>query len=574
MRRGNLIKSIMLTLLVATFMLGAVACGGTGSTGGGKKRVVVSIPAASSAMYSWQAMETAYEKLNPDVDVKIETNTDAADYQTKLMNALSGGVDNVSADIVVANEVGQYLTTCFVDYMPYLAQPNPYANNQIWRDTLEEIAYATYGADDKLYTLSFDTTQVFIAYSVSAFNKCGLKAEDIKTWDDLVHACEVLSSTTAPNSAGKSYVAMAFGGSRESMGMPLGWLIRTYADQYFRDFSAVAHSQYGDYTFDPDIDSAWAEAHADDTYQLAENATAEERIAAANFDSPAEHTINPLRAYNAYFNDPNNTYNPLGARWQDMFENLHEIFGTPEYLIDELNADHGTALTHMYTSRAGMAVVASDFFVSYAQQYGITLEQATQAIGIIPLPPMTDHGNDRVGAPASNYTRALGGPNGFYGVVNKSKEQTDLAMDFLMYVFSKQGQEVRVNNLAANGGALNGPVLVKDVEIPEEVQYVSNALYKANGNINFFGESDYNPILLVSSGLRGYNGSYEAHIDDELKGVYYNYFNPNAQSGKIETAAECGRQVFEIMKSWQDEFFEIMNYRQDCLNDVSKDPAV
>lgn len=68
-----------------------------------KMTITVSIPAESITEYSWQAMKQAYEKLpgNENITVRIETNTDASDYTTKLSTALSGGVNNVSADIVV-----------------------------------------------------------------------------------------------------------------------------------------------------------------------------------------------------------------------------------------------------------------------------------------------------------------------------------------------------------------------------------------------------------------------------------------------------------------------------------------
>lgn len=579
MVKAKFLKNILLACMAASFVFSAAACGGGGTDdsgdkpsggGGGKKKITVSIPAASVVQYAWQAMKVAYEKLpgNENVTVKIETNTDAADYTTKLSTALSGGVNNVSADIVVANEVGQYLTTCFADYMPYLAKPNPYSNNTIWRNTLESAAYATYGADDKLYTLSFDTTQVFIVYSKQAFSEAKINAADIKTWDDLVAACETLSTTVAPNASGKNYIPMSFGGNKDSMGMPLSWLIRIYADQYFRDFTEAAHSADGDYTYDPDIDADWKA----DGYKLTEGATVEDRIAAINFDNPSSYTSNPLRVYKEYYE--NSEYNPTGARWQDMMSNLHEIFGNSKYLNDDLSNDYGTALTNMYTSRAGMCIVASDFFTAYAQQKNLNLEQVMKVMGVMNLPPMTDNGDDGIGAPVADYTRTVGGPNGFFGVVNKNKEQTDLAMDFLMYVFSPQGQEVRLNSLNESGSALNGPLLVKDVNIPEELNIIANALKEASGGIDYYGETNYNPYCLLADGLKAYNGMFEAHVDDEIKGVYYNYFNPNAQSGKIDTAAECGRQVFDVMKKWQGSFFEQLGYRADCLSDVTKNPAV
>ena len=159
----TVLKKIVLMVLSLMLLFGMAACGGGSGNGddnnpGGNTSaeksgtVTVSIPANASTQYAWEAMEYAYESLpgNEKVDVKIETNTSSEDYTTKLLQSLTAGAQNVSADIVVANEAGQYLKTCFADYMPYLAKKNPYANNQIWRDTLEQAAYDTYGADDEI----------------------------------------------------------------------------------------------------------------------------------------------------------------------------------------------------------------------------------------------------------------------------------------------------------------------------------------------------------------------------------------------------------------------------------------
>ena len=129
----TVLKKIVLMVLSLMLLFGMAACGGGSGNGddnnpGGNTSaeksgtVTVSIPANASTQYAWEAMEYAYESLpgNEKVDVKIETNTSSEDYTTKLLQSLTAGAQNVSADIVVANEAGQYLKTCFADYMPYL----------------------------------------------------------------------------------------------------------------------------------------------------------------------------------------------------------------------------------------------------------------------------------------------------------------------------------------------------------------------------------------------------------------------------------------------------------------------
>ncbi len=572
----TVLKKIVLMVLSLMLLFGMAACGGGSGNGddnnpGGNTSaeksgtVTVSIPANASTQYAWEAMEYAYESLpgNENVDVKIETNTSSEDYTTKLLQSLTAGAQNVSADIVVANEAGQYLKTCFADYMPYLAKKNPYANNQIWRDTLEQAAYATYGADDELYMLSFDTTQVFIVYSKYAFAKAGI-TEVPQTWNELIAACDKLSKTESP-SKGETYVPMSFGGSKSSMGMPLSWLIRIYSDQYFRDFAEIAHSADGDYTYDPDIDADWELSYALEDY---EGTDVEKKQGAINNDNPFEYTSNPLRALNAYYEGTE--YNPKGARWQDMINNLNLLLGNPDYLNDDLSQNYATALTNMYTNRAGMCVVASDFLLAYANQMGYTMDQVLEVLGIFYAPAMTAFDkNDPEAAPAADYTRSLGGPNGFFGVVNKNKAQTDLAMDFMMFVFSKQGQEVRLNNIAENNGSINGPLLVKDVEIPESLMGPLNALHEAAGGMYYYGESDYNPYFLVSSGLKAYNGMYEPHADDDIKELYWNFFIKK----EIKTAQDLGAQIYAKMDAYKKQYFELLDYRDDCLSTPSKNPS-
>ena len=142
-------------------------------------------------------------------------------------------------------------------------------------------------------------------------------------------------------------------------------------------------------------------------------------------------------------------------------------------------------------------------------------------------------------------------------------------MDFMMFVFSKQGQEVRLNNIAENNGSINGPLLVKDVEIPESLMGPLNALHEAAGGMYYYGESDYNPYFLVSSGLKAYNGMYEPHADDDIKELYWNFFIKK----EIKTAQDLGAQIYAKMDAYKKQYFELLDYRDDCLSTPSKNPS-
>ena len=54
---------------------------------------------------------------------------------------------------------------------------------------------------------------------------------------------------------------------------------------------------------------------------------------------------------------------------------------------------------------------------------------------------------------AVDYARSLGGPNGFIGVINKSKEQNDLSMDFMMFYSSPEDSLFVIKNGRIGSGA-------------------------------------------------------------------------------------------------------------------------
>ena len=531
---------------------------------GRKGTVQITIPANAEAENSWLQMIKAYKQIpgNENVTVKMTPFSDSASYTDWLTSTLASGVQNVSADIVVGDVAGQYMKTHFVDLLPYLSTPNPYASNAEWKSVFEQAAYRTYSSESALYTLSADTTQVFFVYRKDLFAHFGKDVPE--TWDELEELCDFFSKTQVYGRPEKTYIPLALGGNPSAMGLPIGWLMRIYGDQYFRNYADIAHAQSTDYAYDPMVDADWSYKPNLSDYT---GTDAEKKLAAVNLDNPESYTANVLRAYSEYFSEGGQ--NHKHAKYMDILENMKAVIGNPAYMVpDYPNSGYGAALGYFYADEAVMTVAATDFISAYAAQKGITPEEALETdLGVFYAPPMTDNPSVPGGAPDVNYTRMLGGPNGFFSVVNKSTAQTELVMDFMKYVFSAQGQQIRINYLSDNKYIITGTLLVKGVTVPTRLNTVLQGVLPTDNA--YFGEADFNPFVLIDSGLRTYTGLSQSHTQEAYKTALHDYLIK-----KAITKETFGTTVYNSMQQYFPSFLDQIGYRADCLNDVTKNPLI
>jgi ABC-type glycerol-3-phosphate transport system substrate-binding protein len=69
--------------------------------------------------------------------------------------------------------------------------------------------------------------------------------------------------------------------------------------------------------------------------------------------------------------------------------------------------------------------------------------------------------------------RSIQIPIGYWGFVQKDAAQTDLDMDFMMYLTSPEGYQVYLQAIQnSDDASLAGPPMLNDVKLPEEMQKV------------------------------------------------------------------------------------------------------
>ena len=158
--------------------------------------------------------------------------------------------------------------------------------------------------------------------------------------------------------------------------------------------------------------------------------------------------------------------------------------------------------------------------------------------------------------PDVNYTRSIGGPHGYYGVINKSAEQTELVMDFMMFWVSKQGQDVEMAKRAEMGIAIKGIPYVNGVEIPDSINLVKDMTLR--------GIVDSNPALTFARGLRD-EGESTRDFQTYMQRLFI------LQDLTIE---EYGPLMQKSLVDHMDEYLKLRGYRSDALDNgnVSGNP--
>ncbi|HWE64632.1 MAG TPA: extracellular solute-binding protein, partial [Chloroflexota bacterium] len=366
----------------------------------------------------WQKLAADYEQLHPNVKVVVQFKP-AANYADYISAGFAAGTP--SFDLVTNNQNAALINAGkFLDFAPYLNQPDPYIGGQPWKDAIDLRAMQAVGASTKIYDLNLETVQVLWFYNKEIFQKVGITSTP-RTWSDL------LADSAKLKKAG--YIPLALAGDYQSLWAANGgWLFRMYADQYTRSTVNDERSHPGDYTYDTTIDPKWKYNPADPFN-----------------DDPDKVTINPLRRLLAIKKSFSDT--PAQAkmdRWrndslplQAVDQNLHDLLSsyTPPGWYG-INQD--TAYSLFLQQKAAILLDGGWRLSEFDKDLSnLTVTKTKSALkpftlGTFNNPSMT---GPYVQAPARTIEVAID----FYGVPKKSFAQNKLNVDFLMWFTSPQG---------------------------------------------------------------------------------------------------------------------------------------
>lgn len=474
-----------------------ITAAGTAEAADRAGTIVISVQ--STDVQTYQALADGYMALNPDVDVRVELKPSDG-YQEFIRAQFAAGTPEVS--IVNGNVVADLIQAKqFVDMSAYLDRTNPYTG-QPWRATMDEVAVQNMAnpVTGEIYTLNLETVQVLWFYNKTAFEAAGileeaeaLAASDTNqpTWDQFMEWCDKLTEA--------GYIPVAIEGDYRSFWeLRFGWLARMYLDQFTRHEAELVRAQPGDWNFREGIDDAWeydpTDPHNDDSNRITFNST-RKMIALRD----GEQTVNGPEFAALYENFKQFADRAAPPGWLGNSD-AYPLFLTSEAairidvaaLLGNFERDLQNLAEGRYVSQAAVPE-GEEAEVLPAQDVAIF------EIGSFNNPTME---GDYVDAPA----RTIEVNIGFLSVPKKDQAQNDLEMDFLMYLTSPEGFGVYLENRLdpenSTSTGINGPPIVKDVALPEDLagkfaqlKLIGNTEKDTAGTYRSRGISDYQPSV-------------------------------------------------------------------------------
>jgi len=391
----------------------------------------------------WGAVADAYMKKNPGVKVVVD-NKPAEGYKEWLTSQFAAGTPDV--DLAVINEVeALQRDQKFVDYLPWLEKTNPYTGKP-WKDSLDlgtmGVNLDAMGENDHLWTLNFESVQIVWVYNKEIFAKAGV-TEAPKTFNELLAAFEKIKAA--------GFIPLSLAGNATSMWSgEAGWLVRVYADQYMRDSVNVVRSQPDDYNYVVGLDDIW-QYDPTDPYN----------------DSNSRVTKNDIRVMKAIHEKTGPFKIEGNPQWKAFMENLKKLFAYTEPGFFGVNAEQAYSL--FLTGKAASMMSTPGAYwqlpkdMADEKKTGVAGGAKPFEFGFFNMPSME---GPEVLAPA----RTIQIPIGFYGLVSKDAKQTEIGIDFMMYLTSPEGYKVYVTAIQnSKDASLAGAPALRDIELPEEM---------------------------------------------------------------------------------------------------------
>ena len=134
----------------------------------------------------YKALDDFNENNDKGITMKVEIYPDQQ-YAAKINALASAGNMPDTLWQAPGAKVKEYATAGkFVEITPYLEK------DQEWYDSFQDGAFDGVTFNDKIWTVPLNFAFSCVFYNTELFDQAGVKADDIKTWDDFLKACETL----------------------------------------------------------------------------------------------------------------------------------------------------------------------------------------------------------------------------------------------------------------------------------------------------------------------------------------------------------------------------------------------
>lgn len=464
-----------------------------------------------------EALTAAYNEQQPNVEIVWETqDTQAGEYATYLGTLLAS--NEIRPDVVSGNYVSTFRG--YVNLERYRRQTNPYTGNPWDKDLDWDFFRAVNPAGERIMLA---TRSVHINWFFNKDIFADIGAVPPTTWSEFAEVSQKLADAgVTPIVANYDYQVPQ-------------WFAEVYFDQYHTHWIETVRAKPGDWNYVPELDDAYV----------------------YNPENPNIHntyTYSPQRFYKGIADGELRFDTPEVAA---IVENMAKVF--PRY-----------ATTDFF--------VVQDPYPIFLQQQAAIMPGGTWAFGnltndLASLSPERledleiDPGSvstfewdifenpsmegDLVKSPVRSVESATGE---YLSVVEKSQEQTDLAVDFLMFWASPAGYQPYLDALVEAGGfSPSGPLEVQGVEDPPELQEL------------------FDQVTLLGNAEINYNGFWTGAGGGNIKQDLRNLFQ-DALEGDL-APDEYASQLQEYIVDNLDAILETADLTRDDIEDPARQPG-
>lgn len=463
-----------------------------------------------------KALSDGYKEQQPNVEIIWETqDTQAGEYATYLGTLLAA--NDVRPDLVSGNYVSTYRG--YVNLERYRRQTNPYSGHAWDQDLNWDFSRGLNAAGERIL-LSTRSVHINWFYNKDIFNEVGV--EPPTTWAEFADVSAKLAD------AGHTPIVANY-----DYQVPQ-WFAEVYFDQYHTHWIETIRAQPGDWNYVPELDDAFV---YDPSIK----------------DLHTTYTYNVQRFYKALADGELRFDTPEVAA---IVENMATIF--PQYATGDFFVIQDPYPTFLQQQAAIMPSGTWAFGNLKADLESLTPERledleidadsvSTFEWGTFENPPME---GDLVKSPVRSVESSTGE---YLSIVEKSQEQTELAVDFLMYWISPLGYQPYLEGRIAGGYSPSGPLEVQGVEDPPELQEL------------------FSTVTLLGNAEVNYNGFWTSGGGGNLKQDLRGFFQ-DALEGDL-TPEEYGSTLQKYVTENLDDFLETADLTRDDIEDPARQPG-
>lgn len=455
-------------------------------------------------MSGWEYVTQAYSAMYPDVDFELHNYASGTDMATAIGTPMEAGAHNIG--IMQGNYVKSYLKTTGYNFQSgILDEINPYAGvgedgeGIVWSDVMSDQLIEIGGENVNLLVSQETVTGIFI--NTSALVEAGVvdasgNAKIPTTWNEMIEACAKLKAAgySAPFALG------------EMTGQPMEWMIKIYADQFYRDLLDDVQQQIGDYNY--------KQAAGDFAFSLSNK----------DVENDSKYNINMMRVYNALLNKNSDSPYYVGAQSDKFNCFMSNFLKLSDYLSTTFAEESLTAMQQNFLAGGKNSPVFMPCYLGF----GVTImntEGVNFTWDVIDYPPMEctcdvpcnqgagcDHvDNDATHNQCTKHcrttlTRDVGGYGGYIGLYTygKTEEEVALYLDFIQFFLSPYGQSCFYYGLEQGGGSPKATSGIIGTVAPE----AWNSFFDSASKVVFSGRAAENPFVsYLSFGPTGYDST-------------------------------------------------------------------